>query len=135
MRTLIARHAPYATLALTFILAGCGTGGPAYGPSTPGVDAVVEMTSNLTFEPATVRVPVGGTVEWRNKSTFTHTATADPGKDRKTSLPAGALPFDSGNVAPGEVYRHVFTVAGRYDYSCLPHSWMGMTGTVIVAPR
>jgi plastocyanin len=37
------------------------------------VAAVVEMTNTFSFSPETIRIPVGGTVEWRNTSITTHT--------------------------------------------------------------
>lgn len=129
------RLLPLAAVA-ALALAGCGRGGPAYGPPPgPGV-AVVELTNTFSFAPETVRVPVGGTVEWRNVSVAKHDVTADPARSRGVSLPAGATPFASGDVRPGEVYRATFTVPGTYRYVCARHeSIFGMTGTVeVVGP-
>lgn len=98
--------------------------------------AVVEMTGEFTFAPATIEVALGDTVEWRNVSSVTHTATADPAlavRPELVSLPEGAAPFDSGPVAPNGTFSHTFTVPGRYDYICVPHQEFGMRGTVIVA--
>jgi plastocyanin len=120
------------------LLAGCGFSGPAYDEATPAdVDAVVEMTSTMNFSPETVTIPAGGTVEWRNTSIVTHTVTADPAlaKDsRNVRLPEGVEPFDSGDVPPGEIYRHTFEAPGEYRYLCKPHEDYGMRGTVIVTP-
>lgn len=100
---------------------------------TPG--AVVEMTTEFSFSPGTVEVPVGATVEWRNVSNVPHTVTADPALAADptfVSLPQGAPPFDSGSIAPGGVFTQAFTVPGRYDYFCVPHQGFGMRGSVIV---
>lgn len=130
-------HAGAALLsALAFALAGCGDSGPAYGPPSADAAATVELTSTLSFDPHTVRVKAGETVEWRNKSAFAHTVTDDPRKDATlSSLPAGAAAFDSGRLAAGEVFRHTFTVPGTYRYYCDPHDGFGMLGVVIVEPR
>ncbi len=56
---------------------------PLYSPSQTAqragaqVAAVVEMTSELEFKPATATVKVGDTVEWRNVSLVGHTVTTD----------------------------------------------------------
>ncbi len=122
-------------LASTLALAACGTGGPAYtrGPET--ADAIVEMTSDLAFAPATVTVRAGQVVEWRNVSLFTHTATFDPtlaDDPAHVEQPDGVEPFHSGDVPPGEIARRRFDMPGTYRYVCLPHEGFGMRGTVVV---
>jgi plastocyanin len=99
--------------------------------------AIVDMTFGLKFEPDTVRIRVGQTVEWRNKAFFAHTVTFDPGQaddPAHVSLPAGVAPFDSGKIGGGKTWRHTFTVAGTYHYICKPHEGHDMLGTVIVSP-
>lgn len=114
-------------------LAACGTSGPAYGPESPDVPAVVRMSNTFDFEPRTVRIKAGETVEWRNTSIITHTVEDDPRRGPKDmALPPGAQPFDSGDIPAGQVFRHAFTVPGTYRYQCEPHDYLDMTGTVIV---
>ncbi len=124
--------------ALLPLLAGCGTGGPAYTEGTPaGVNAVVEMSSTLSFSPNPVAIPAGGTVEWRNTALMTHTVTADPAiaKDpADVRLPDGVQPFNSGDIPAGQIWRHTFDTPGEYRYFCIPHESFGMVGTVIVQP-
>ncbi len=116
-------------------LAGCGTGGPAYGPVSSDVPAVIHMTNGFDFEPRTIRIKAGETVEWRNTSLIAHTVTDDPRQDPKAmALPSGAEPFDSGDIPAGQVYRHTFMAPGAYRYQCEPHDYLNMTGTVIVEP-
>jgi plastocyanin len=117
----------------TFV--ACSQTGPAYGPPSANTAATVEM-SGFNFEPTTVRIKAGDTVEWRNKSTFTHSVNANPVRfPEDVSLPAGATPFDSGRLAAGQIFRHPFPTPGTYKYVCLPHVDLGMAGTVIVDPR
>jgi plastocyanin len=123
---------------LASLATGCTREGPAYAPEPADVAAVVEMTNTFSFGPETVRIPAGGTVEWRNTSITTHTVTADPSTIRdpeQVTLPAGAEPFSSGEIGRGQVWRHTFTAPGTYRYTCLPHhDIFGMTGTVEVGP-
>lgn len=108
--------------------AACGYGGPAYREGPSAADGVVVMTSTLAFDPATVTIPAGGMVEWRNTSLFTHTVRSD-------DTPSGAIPFQSGNVPQGGIYSHTFTVPGIYRYHCDPHGNLGMEGRIVVLDR
>jgi plastocyanin len=105
-------------------------------PARPAI--VVQMTEEMRFEPQTVRIRPGDTVEWRNASNAEHTVTLNPALARNpqnVELPAGAQPFDSGRLSTGAVYRQTFNTPGRYRYVCLPHEQMGMVGEVIVESR
>jgi plastocyanin len=62
---------------LASLATGCTHEGPAYAPKPADVAAVVEMTNTFGFSPEMARIPVGGTVEWRNTSIATQTITAD----------------------------------------------------------
>jgi plastocyanin len=95
----------------------------------------VTMDNRLQFLPDTVRVSVGGVVVWSNTSDIVHTVTADPARaanPETVRLPAGAVPFDSGGLVPGDAFAHRFDRAGEYRYVCLPHELAGMVGVVIV---
>jgi plastocyanin len=105
------------------------------GPGGGAVAAEVGMTNQLTFTPDTVRIRVGQTVRWTNSSDVLHTVTADPSRAAEASnasLPEGATPFDSGNIQPGSTFQYTFSVAGTYQYFCIPHELAGMVGWVIV---
>lgn len=116
------------------VLAACFSDRP--GSTDPGGGTVVEMTEQLTFSPATVTISVGESVTWKNVSDgIPHTATCDASKaadPANIQLPAGADPWDSGSMSPGDEFTHTFDVPGRYDYVCLPHETLDMLGTVIV---
>lgn len=125
-------------MACTMALSSCGLGGPAYQPAPPVVDAVVDMTTTLNFTPNSLTLIAGQTVEWRNKSIMDHTVTADPRLAKNpanAALPAGARPFNSGSIKPGQVYRRTFTVPGDYRYFCIPHEGRGMVATLRVRLR
>jgi plastocyanin len=87
------------------------------------------------YDPATLTVRVGTTVQWNNDGQQVHDAT-----DRRdaamrsgdVAYPSGAKPFDSGPMQPGQTYSYTFTVSGTYKYICTPHEFGGMTGEVIV---
>lgn len=120
-------------------LSGCATTGdrPPEGANDAAPAAVVKVIKAFRFTPDTVTISVGQTVEWDNTGLVHHTVTADPSKaadPQHVQLPAGAEPFDSGNLSPGQTFRHTFTVPGTYRYVCLPHEKMGMVGEVIVKP-
>lgn len=97
--------------------------------------ATVNMTGSLNYEPRSVTVRAGQAVEWVNTSQVPHTVTADASKandPQHVRLPQGAEPFHSGTIGPGERYRRVFTVPGRYQYFCVPHEGAGMVGELVV---
>ncbi|HEU4762569.1 MAG TPA: plastocyanin/azurin family copper-binding protein, partial [Gemmatimonadales bacterium] len=54
-------------------------------------------------------------------------STGDP-----TSFAGGDL--SSGIQLPGQSFTVTFTAAGRFDYYCALHDYMGMVGTVVVEP-
>lgn len=72
---------------------------------------------NMKFSPATIEIKKGDTVEWKNEDITPHTATAIPF-------------FDSGSIASDQSWRHTFTEAGDFPYSCTFHP--NMKGDLIV---
>jgi plastocyanin len=96
---------------------------------------IVKMTDDYKFNPASITIPKGTTVEWQGTGAQPHTVTDDPAKamDKShTVLPSGAEPWDSGLLNPGQSFKHTFTVAGDYAYICIPHEAMGMVGKITV---
>jgi plastocyanin len=85
---------------------------PASSGSAPS-KVVTVVIRNFEFEPATVIVYVGDTVEWKNDDIVPHTATADG----KTQKPA----FDSGTIRKRAVWRYVAQRKGTYNYACTFH--------------
>jgi plastocyanin len=106
-------------------------------PVEPAADMKVVMTNSMKFDPDRAVIEAGQTVLWNNTSDLAHTVTADPAKAKNKedcNLPAGANPFDSGIIRPGQTYFQTFTVPGTYKYFCIPHETMGMIGQIIVNP-
>lgn len=109
---------------------------PVPFPGGP-VAAIVEMSDALAFQPQSVTVRVGDTVEWRTVGRHAHTVTTDARRTDQPGLveiPPGAEPFDSGPISTRDVFRYTFSVPGRYVYVCNPHEGEGMIGEVIVEP-
>jgi hypothetical protein len=73
----------------------------------------------------TVTIGVNNTIEWVNKDTQAHTATA-------IVSPHGASLFNSGLILPGKTFSITLTVPGTYRYTCAWHNWLA--GQIIVKP-
>ncbi|MBV9515869.1 MAG: cupredoxin family copper-binding protein [Mycobacteriaceae bacterium] len=87
------------------------------GPAAPVAGNAVAI-NNFKFEPATLTVPVGGTVTWTNNDEEPHTVVAKDGS------------FHSPSLDTKGTYSFTFTKAGSFDYICSIHPFM--TGTVVV---
>jgi plastocyanin len=121
-----------ASTAVARVSSGMG-GLAAAGQSASGT--IVRMTGQNTFDPATVTIPAGSTVNWVNDGTTALSATFDPTHATTKgdiALPTGVAPFDSGMIAPGQTWTHSFTTPGTYKYACVPNEAAGMIGTVVV---
>jgi len=75
---------------------------------------------NFAFNPTPITVSSGGTVNWTNDDTTTHTVTFDD-----------ASITSSGNVDAGGKFSATFAKAGSYTYHCKIHPTM--LGTVTVS--
>jgi len=94
---------------------------------------MVDMPAS--YQPATLSIKVGETVEWKNVGSSVHHASSDPSaaiNPADVSNPPGAKPFDSGFLQPGQSFTYTFTVPGTYKYICAPHETSGMLGEVVV---
>lgn len=98
-----------------------------------------ESADQLRFDPAHVTITSGQTITWKNESQMPHTATGDPAQNpvakshpEYVQLPAGAEPWGSKMLQPGDSYSHTFTTPGEYRYICIPHVLSGMRGTITV---
>ena len=89
-----------------------------------GGDVTVITLTGTSFSPSTVTVPVGRTVRWVVNN-GAHTVTPD--NPNQPGVWTG-----SGTLSPGQQFEHTFTTAGEFDYHCIPHQSLGMTGTITV---
>jgi plastocyanin len=118
----------FGVVLLTFAMLGASSGGDA--PA-----AVVHMTSQNKFVPATVTIKAGQSVKWVNDDAATHTVTTDPSQvanEDDVQTPRGAKPFNSNSVGKGKSFEQKFEVPGTYQYACAPHEGDKMVGKVIV---
>lgn len=84
--------------------------GQAASSASAAPKVITVLIRGFKFEPATVTINEGDTVEWKNEDDVPHTATVDDN--------AG---FDSGNIETGAAWRYVAQKKGSYDYICTLH--------------
>ena len=88
-------------------------------------------SGGLAFDPSTVTIKAGESVEWVNNAGFPHNIVFD-----EDAIPGGvnaeALSHEDYLNAPGEKVSTKFTEAGTYEYYCEPHQGAGMQGKVVV---
>ncbi len=112
------------SLATTTDTAGSAAGPTSTTAPTAPVEAATPETAevsivDLAFEPATVRMAVGGTVTWRHNGIAPHTVTADDSS------------FDSGLLKAGGTFSHRFDRTGTFQYICAFHSEMAGTVEIV----
>ena len=93
---------------------------PNSGSAPPKTVTVV--IRSFKFQPETVTVHAGDTVEWKNDDIVPHTATADGDPQKAT--------FDSSGIPTGATWRYVPRNQGKYNYTCTLHP--NMEGKLIV---
>ena len=134
--TLSARSLQTVRLAIpALLLAGCGLSGPAHGPTSPYV-ADIKM-GFASFDPVVIHIKPGESVAFRNTAVVVHSVTDDPKlamRPQDAAEPAGAQPFNSGDIPPGEIYWQTFTQPGTYAYFCTHHEADRMVARIIVDP-
>jgi plastocyanin len=103
-----------------------------------GPTAIIKMSDDSPmYQPSSIIIRAGQTVEWRNSGMVSHSVVDDPTKADKpddVALPSGAKTFESGNVMPGGKFSHTFDKPGTYRYFCRSHEIDAMIGEIIVQP-
>ena len=106
--------------------AACGSKPASHGRGAapgggPGGSTVMIVTTGASwaFRPATVEVPAGTRVTWRNRTPVAHNVTF-----QDSSVPSSQL-FNQ-----DETYQATFASPGRYPYVCSIHPTM--KGAVVV---
>jgi len=118
-------------------------GGGGGGGGGGGTTHTVDMTDQLVFDPADIKIEVGDTVVWENVGTVGHSVTAyedniPDGADYWASggfdaeQPARDSYPEQGDIPGGESYQHTFETLGTHEYFCIPHEGVGMVGSVEV---
>ncbi len=131
-----------ALVGLTGLLAGCAsdtsrdskhaTGDTARSSRDAGA---VQISPDNRFQPQELTIRAGESVTWTNSSKDVHTVTCDRDRAKMkddVSYPTGAKAFHSGDLQPGQTWRHTFKEPGVYRYVCVNHENEGMKGTILV---
>lgn len=98
---------------------------PQQAPANKSVEEkfspkTVQVSINgMKFQPATLKVKAGDSVEWLNMSQMPHTVTSTGNKE-----------LASAQMGNGGKFKHTFEKPGAYTYQCAIHP--SMTGQVIV---
>jgi plastocyanin len=108
-------------------LAGVAVDATAAPGALPGLGVLPALAASHdvkildgSYEPAQLTVFTGEPVSWTNGGSMTHTVTSDSGSE-----------LDSGDLAPGEGFGHVFEQPGTYRYHDA-HVGASMSGVVTV---
>jgi plastocyanin len=85
----------------------------------------VVTVKDFSFNPVSLtHVQSGDTIQWVWQSGI-HTTTS-------TSIPNGAMPWDTPITEEFPLYELVPLMSGTYSYECTPHASMGMKGSFTV---
>ncbi len=68
------------------------------------------LIRDLAYQPRSLRVKAGDTIEWKNADAIPHTATSVDGKT-----------FDSGSIVKGTPWLYAAKHKGTYEYVCTFH--------------
>jgi plastocyanin len=116
-------------------LAKSGRRTPPSGGSALSLKVVNMHDDEPMYQPSSIQIASGQTVEWKNEGQVSHSVSDDPARawDPVDAMrPPGVRPFSSGSILPGGRFRHTFTQPGRYRYFCQTHEAQRMVGEVIV---
>jgi plastocyanin len=86
----------------------------------------IKMKS-LSYDPKTIEIKAGDSVQWENQAYTEHSATSIEKKDQ-------AFTFDTGLIQPQKKSKNIiFKTPGTYAYHCSVHGPM-MNATITVTP-
>jgi plastocyanin len=124
MRRLIARHSRRAGLGAggmllaLLLIAAAGDHVARLRPVSAATQIV--QAADDYFAPFNLTVSAGDTVTWTNTGLAVHSVAGNDGT------------WDSGVLATGAGYSHVYSDPGTFTYQCVLH--FGMNGTITVSP-
>jgi plastocyanin len=87
-------------------------------PAPTALPAAVVHMADFKFNPQTVTIQAGQSVEWINDDAVFHSATASDAS------------WNSGELDQGRTWTHTFAAAGTYTYYCDDHTFMRATVVV-----
>jgi plastocyanin len=122
---------------LAVVLAGCGSGGgyapanlrivqppastaPGFTPTATTHPAVRVTVKNIAFNPSTIHLKVGQTVEWINRDNVVHNVTS-----------TNDLTITSPTLGIGQRFAFKATTPGVIRYFCTIHA-SSMHGAIVV---
>lgn len=111
-----------ALLALAITISSARAENGKFAATSTAPEKITVKIVGFEFQPKTLTVKVGTTVEWVNEGTR-HSVDADDGS------------FKSEILRQGDKFEHTFTKAGTFPYHCRFHGEAGgkdMAGKVIV---
>jgi plastocyanin len=91
---------------------------PSPAPAASSAPAAVVHMHDFSFDPETVTIQAGQSVQWINDDAVFHSATAS---DKS---------WNSGELDQGRSYSRTFDTPGTYEYYCDDHSYMQATVVV-----
>jgi plastocyanin len=103
----VRRYVGVIAVALGLLVLGTDTSAALRKPKTHTV-----VIAGTSFQPASLTVAAGDTVEWLNKDFFPHTATSTQGT------------FDSKAIETGKSWKYVTRTQGEFPYICTLHTTM-----------
>ncbi len=86
--------------------------------------AAIPEDGKIFYDPETINISTGTTIEWINEDAAMHTATSGSPTNGADGV------FDSQILNLGDKYQFTFDDTGNYDYYCILHPWM--IGTINV---
>src|SRR4051794_35040672 len=102
----------------------------AFGAAAAPASAANVSIGNFAFNPSTVTIMQGDTVNWTWPGPDTnHSVTSDPNQADSFDSDPGPSPTSAVHL-PGSTFAHAFNSSGTFPYICKVHSFM--TGKVIV---
>jgi plastocyanin len=120
-------RAAAALVAVVLAVSACADDGPrlATARADPNGQSVRVQSLDNTFRPDAVEVTAGTEVVFTNDGRNDHDVIASDGADWGVAAEM---------FAPGDEYRHVFTLPGEYPFYCSIHGTaeFGMIGTIVV---
>lgn len=97
-----------------FALVGCGV---ADSPTTALIQIYDDGPRGGSFEPATLVVPAGTEVRWRNEGAWQHSVLTDDAVIAgEPSVPEGFDPWQPAVLRPGGTFAQILHIEGEYLY-------------------